>query len=124
MFTTWHTSVKARNLAASPEASLVVQDPEPPYDYVTVEGQAEVLDDLGECRRIAMRSPWAPIAPGRSARGTACRASFVVRIRPRHLHAFARVADGRPPKRTGDARPRVCHRIPPERGGVAATTGG
>src|SRR5689334_24946798 len=53
VFTTWHTTVKARNLAADPRASLVVQDPEPPYSYVTVEGMAAVIDDLDECRRIA-----------------------------------------------------------------------
>src|SRR5262245_14192999 len=52
-FTTWHTTVKAANLRNDGRVSLVVQDPEPPYDYVAVDGEARLFDDLPECRRIA-----------------------------------------------------------------------
>ena len=54
VFTSWHTSVKVRNLAADPRAVIVVQDPEPPYDYVMVEGRAVVLDDIGATHRLAV----------------------------------------------------------------------
>lgn len=53
VFNTWHTSVKARNLAADPRASLVVDLQEPPYAYVMVEGRAEIVEDLAESRRVA-----------------------------------------------------------------------
>lgn len=53
VFNTWHESVKARNLANDPRASLVVDYQEPPYGYVMVEGVAEILDDIDEVRRIA-----------------------------------------------------------------------
>jgi PPOX class probable F420-dependent enzyme len=53
VFNTWHTSVKARNLAADPRASLVVDYQEPPFGYVVVDGTAELLDDLAEARRVA-----------------------------------------------------------------------
>ncbi len=53
VFNTWHTSLKARNLAADPRAALVVDYEEPPYGYVLVEGKVEISDDLEEVRRIA-----------------------------------------------------------------------
>jgi PPOX class probable F420-dependent enzyme len=53
VFNTWHTSVKARNLADRPKAALVVDYEHPPYGYVMVEGTVEISEDLDEVRRIA-----------------------------------------------------------------------
>jgi hypothetical protein len=53
VFNTWHTSLKARNLAADSRAALVVDYEDPPYGYVLVEGTVEISDDLEEVRRIA-----------------------------------------------------------------------
>ncbi len=53
VFNTWHTSVKAGNLAADSRASMVVDLEEPPYAYVMVEGSVEITDDVDESRRIA-----------------------------------------------------------------------
>lgn len=53
VFNTWHTSVKANNLAADSRASLVVDLEEPPYAYVMVEGSVEISDDVAESRRVA-----------------------------------------------------------------------
>ncbi|MCB2223374.1 MAG: PPOX class F420-dependent oxidoreductase [Actinobacteria bacterium] len=53
VFTTWHASVKARNLAADPRASLAVDIQEPPYGFVVAEGTVEVSSDPAEVRRIA-----------------------------------------------------------------------
>jgi len=53
VFNTWHTSVKANNLAANSRASMVVDLEEPPYAYVMVEGPVEISDDVAESRRIA-----------------------------------------------------------------------
>lgn len=52
-FTTWHASVKARNLRRDPRAALTVDYEHPPYGYVMVEGTVEFSDDLDEVRRIA-----------------------------------------------------------------------
>ena len=38
---------------ANDAVALVVQDERPPFDYVLVEGRAELLDDPAECYRIA-----------------------------------------------------------------------
>lgn len=53
VFNTWHTSVKARNLATDSRASLVVDYEQPPYGYVMVEGSVEISDDVDESRRVA-----------------------------------------------------------------------
>lgn len=41
-FTTWHESVKAKNLQNNPVVSLCVDDEEPPFAFVTIEGEASV----------------------------------------------------------------------------------
>lgn len=53
VFTTWHTSVKARNLARNGRAAMTVDVAEPPYAYVMVEGPVTISDDPAESRRIA-----------------------------------------------------------------------
>ena len=96
VFTTWHTTVKVRNLAADHRAALVVQDPEPPYAYVTVEGTAQVLDDIAECRRIATALGAKYMGEDRAAAFGARNGvpgEFVVRLRPTAIHGFARIAE-------------------------------
>jgi len=53
LFTTWHTSVKAQNLARDGRAAMSVDMPEPPYAYLLVEGTVTVIDDPDESRRVA-----------------------------------------------------------------------
>ncbi len=42
IFTTWHDSVKARNIYRDPRVSLCVDDEEPPFAFVMIEGTAEM----------------------------------------------------------------------------------
>lgn len=55
VFTTGADTVKGRNLAGDPRVTLCVQDDRPPFSFVTVEGRAELVDDLDEVRRWATR---------------------------------------------------------------------
>ena len=55
VFTTWHTSVKARNLDHNPWLSLCVDDEAPPFAYVKVDGTAAFGDDPDELRHWATR---------------------------------------------------------------------
>ena len=55
VFTTWHTSVKAVNLSHNPVASLCIDDEQPPYTYVIVEGSVTFSDDLTDLRHWATR---------------------------------------------------------------------
>lgn len=52
-FNTGADTAKARAMHRDPRVSLCVDLPEPPYGFVTVQGRAELSDDLGEVKRIA-----------------------------------------------------------------------
>lgn len=53
VFNTWHASVKGQNLQREGRAALSVDEPEPPYAFVVVEG-AVVIEDVGPAERIAV----------------------------------------------------------------------
>ena len=96
MFTTWHTSVKARNLGASSRVAVVVQDPEPPFSYVAVEGEAVLIDDLDLCRRISTILGGKYMGADRAeafGRRNGVEGELVVRVRPTHIHGIANLAD-------------------------------
>lgn len=45
IFTTWHTTVKARNIRRDPRVSICVDDENLPYAYALIEGTAEMSAD-------------------------------------------------------------------------------
>ena len=95
VFTTWHTTVKAANLRRDPRVTIVVQDPEPPYDYVSIDGEARLIDDLAECRRIATELGGKYFGEERAEEFGArngVEGELVVRIRPTHVHGYREVA--------------------------------
>src|ERR1700681_3957555 len=55
VFNTGTSTVKGRNLARDPRASMCVDDEQPPFSFVVLEGVAEINDDLTEVRRWATR---------------------------------------------------------------------
>lgn len=55
VFNTGAATVKGRNLARDPRVTLCVQDDQPPYAFVVVEGTAVLIDDLAEVRAWAAR---------------------------------------------------------------------
>lgn len=96
VFTIWHTTVKAANIRLDPRVALVVQDPEPPYSYVAVEGLAELIDDLGLCRRISTLLGAKYMGADRAeeyGRRNGVEGELVVRIKPTRIHGRSRVAD-------------------------------
>ena len=95
VFTTWHTTVKAANLRAGSQAVVVVQDPEPPFSYVAVEGDAVLIDDLDLCRRISTMLGAKYMGPDRAeefGRQNGVAGELVVRFRPTRIHGTADVA--------------------------------
>jgi PPOX class probable F420-dependent enzyme len=68
VFVTSSDSVKARNLLHNPFAALTVDDPNPPYTWVTLEGPVRVSDDMDLVRqwaeKIAARYLGAEFAAG------------------------------------------------------------
>jgi len=95
VFTKGHTTVKAANLRHDRRVTMVVQDPEPPYDYVSIEGDAEVIDDLELCRPISTLLGAKYMGADRAAefgRRNSVEGELVVRIKPTRIQGFSRVA--------------------------------
>jgi PPOX class probable F420-dependent enzyme len=59
VLTTHETGVKARSLRSDPRAALCVDDQQPPYSFVFIEGTAELSADAAEVLR------WATLLGGR-----------------------------------------------------------
>ncbi|MGH3933262.1 MAG: PPOX class F420-dependent oxidoreductase [Pseudonocardiaceae bacterium] len=55
VFTTGERSVKGRNLIADPRLSICVDDERPPFEFVIIEGTAELSRDSGALREWAGR---------------------------------------------------------------------
>ncbi len=96
VFTTWHESVKGRNLARTGFAAISVDDPNPPYSFVALEGPVSINDDPAESAR------WAEIIGGRYM-GAERAAEFgerngipgelVCRLRPSHMTGVRDITD-------------------------------
>lgn len=55
VFNTMATSVKGKSLIRDPRVSLTFHDDAPPFNFVTVEGTVELIDDLAVVRAWAGR---------------------------------------------------------------------
>lgn len=62
LFTTWHTSVKARNLQRTGYAALSVTDGTPPFTGVEVEGPVKLIADRDQQDEVRR---WAGVIGGR-----------------------------------------------------------
>ena len=90
VFTTWHTSVKAKNLLREPRVSLSVDEESPPYAFVVVEGSASTSEDPGElafwAKRIAARYMGEDQAEAYGKRNSV-KGELLVRLRPTKIIA-------------------------------------
>ena len=53
IFTTWRDSVKGKNIRNNPKVSFCVDDQNPPFSFVIVEGIAEIIDEPNDLLRWA-----------------------------------------------------------------------
>ena len=53
LFNTWHTSVKGKNIARNGRVAICVDNENPPYDFVMLEGSATLIEDLAEVKKWA-----------------------------------------------------------------------
>lgn len=96
LFNTGERTVKGRNLRRTGYAALCVDNERPPFDFVTVEGPVELIDDLEQVRH------WAGMIGGRymgadrseeyGARN-GVPGELLVRLRPAKVVSAADVAD-------------------------------
>jgi PPOX class probable F420-dependent enzyme len=95
VFTTGETTVKAANIRQRPSVVVVVQDPAPPYNYVSIEGQARLIDDLPQCRDVSTRLGAKYMGEDRAeefGRRNGVPGELVVRVRPTKVFGEANVA--------------------------------
>jgi PPOX class probable F420-dependent enzyme len=96
VFTTAATSVKGRAIRRDGRVCLCVDYERPPYDYVMVEGQAEVSEDREEMLRWATELGARYMGAERAeeyGRRNAVEGELLVRVRPTNVRAIRGVAD-------------------------------
>jgi PPOX class probable F420-dependent enzyme len=96
IFTTWHSTVKARDLRRDGRISLCVDEERPPFSFVLIEGTASLSDNLDEVRawatRIAGRYMGAMRAKAYGARNGVA-GELLVRVTPTRVVAQSGIAD-------------------------------
>lgn len=95
VFTTFHTTVKARAVARDPRVTLCVDDQTPPYSFVMVEGRVTISDDRDELRRCASRIGARYMGEDEAeafGERNAVEGELVVRMTPTHVVAKADMA--------------------------------
>ncbi|PZS13755.1 MAG: PPOX class F420-dependent enzyme [Pseudonocardiales bacterium] len=96
IFTTGAGTMKGRNLLRDPRAAFTVDSGTPPFDFVTIEGRAELSEDMDEVLR------WATVLGERYmgaeraeafGKRNAVPGELLVRLRPEKFVALAEIAD-------------------------------
>jgi PPOX class probable F420-dependent enzyme len=96
VFTTHETSLKGKALRRDPRATMCVDDQEPPYAYVMLEGRATLSTELEELLR------WATALGGRYMGEDRAKeygerngvpGEYLVRLRVERVFAFRDIAD-------------------------------
>ncbi len=89
-FNTGEATVKGRNMRRDPRVSLCVEDDRPPFSFVTIEGVAEISDDLDEVRPLASRIGGRYMGAHRAEEygiRNGVPGELAVRVQPRHIVA-------------------------------------
>jgi hypothetical protein len=95
-FNTGERSVKGRNLLRDGRAAICVDDERPPFSFVTVEGEVEIVRDLGQVRQWAERIAEHYMGADRAAEfgeRNGVEGELLVRLRPASVQAGADLSD-------------------------------
>ena len=96
VFNTGSYSVKAKNMMREPRVSISVDDQEPPYSFVTVEGTAELIEDPSECLQCATRIGERYMGQDRAeefGKRNSAEGELIVKITPTNVLAYKNVTD-------------------------------
>ena len=96
LFNTGENTIKGANLRRDGRVALMVDDEEPPFAFVSIEGDVSLSDDIDTMRywatRIAARYMGEDQAEAHGKRN-AVPGELLVRVHPRKIVAMSRVAD-------------------------------
>lgn len=89
IFTTWETTVKAKNIRRDGRVAIAVDDEAPPFSFVVIEGEAEILHPTPEemlrwTTEIAGRYMGADKADSYGKRN-AVPGELLIRVRPTNI---------------------------------------
>jgi len=96
VFTTGAKTVKGRAIQAEPRVAICVDDDQPPFAYVLVQGTAQVSTDLEEMLVWATRIGARYMGPERAeafGRRNAVAGELLVRVTPSHVVAHKNISD-------------------------------
>lgn len=95
VFTTGRSTIKGRNLSRDPKVALCVQDENPPFAFVMVEGIAAVSEDPTELLRWATRigGRYMGADADEYGRRNSVPGELLVRVMPLHVASAKDVAD-------------------------------
>ena len=96
MFETGRSSVKGRALSRDPRVSICVEDDEPPFGFVRLDGIAELSDDQDELLAWTIRIAVRYMGDDRAeefGRRNAAPSEMLVRVRPHRVVAQVELAD-------------------------------
>ncbi|MGV0738490.1 PPOX class F420-dependent oxidoreductase [Mycobacterium syngnathidarum] len=96
VFNTGKNTAKGRALARDPRVVLCVDDTDPPYAFVQVQGIASISEDPAELLDIATRTGGRYMGAERAeefGRRNGVSGELVVRVKPTKVHAAFDVAD-------------------------------
>jgi PPOX class probable F420-dependent enzyme len=96
VFTTWHDSVKAANIRRDPRVAICVDDDQPPFSFVIIEGTAAMSEDREELRywatRIAGRYMGSELAEAYGKRNSV-EGELLVNVTPTKIIAWKEISD-------------------------------
>jgi len=96
VFTTWHQTVKAANIRRDLRVCLCIDDETPPFDFVQIEGTAELINDPTAlaywATKIAGRYMGIELAEKYGKRNSV-EGELIVRVTPTHTLAQKAIAD-------------------------------
>ena len=96
VFTTGESTVKGRNMRRDPRVSLCVDEEEPPFHFVLVEGTAELTADNPDLLYWATRLGGRYMGVDRAeeyGRRNAVRGELLVRVTPQKILAYKNISD-------------------------------
>lgn len=96
VFTTAKTSVKGRGLLRDPRLSICVDDDNPPYSFVVLEGVAELSEEPDALREWAVRLGGRYMGADRAqeyGERNGAEGELLVRVRLTKVLAYAGIAD-------------------------------
>jgi PPOX class probable F420-dependent enzyme len=96
VFTTGENTIKGRNMRRDPRVSLCVDEDEPPFHFVVIEGMATLTGEDPDLLYWATRLGGRYMGADRAeeyGRRNAVKGELLVRVKPRKILAYKNVSD-------------------------------